>query len=90
MLIHTEQKHAGLLCHTCLVFGSISASHLDNSCFIFPSGKKKKPNQTQHCSVPYQQMSNEKWFINAHCSAPALRVKGSPETQTSLFLSVRN
>lgn len=42
MLIHTEQKHAGLLCHTCLVFGSISARHLDNSCFIFPSGKKKQ------------------------------------------------
>lgn len=35
-------------------------------------------------------MSNEKWFINAHCSAPASHVKGSPETQTSLFLSVRN
>lgn len=50
-----------------------------------PLGKKKKK-QTQNYSVPYQQMSNEKWFINAHCSAPASRVKGSPETQTSLFL----
>lgn len=62
-----------------LVLGSIPASHSDNSRFIFSSGKK-------HHSVPYQWKGDEKWFISAHCSAPAPCAKGSPEMQIVPFL----
>lgn len=45
---------------------------------LSPLEKKKNP----FCPL----LMDEQWFINAHCSAPAPRAKGSPEMQIVLFL----
>lgn len=87
MLIHTQQRRAGLL-------SFLSDLPCVWERFGKPLGKlvlhfplRKTP---QRYSVPYQQMSNEKRFVNAHCGAAAPHVNGSPEMQTILFSPVRN